>query len=82
MVSQHIAELSDHRHCGSGDILVLVCHFISQYHLTKESCDFMKSHHPPKFGGHRYCGSRDLTVVVVEEKDSTCSLKSAITAYL
>ena len=35
----------------------------------------MISHHPVKIGGHRHCGSGDITFLVVEEQDSTCSLK-------
>ena len=27
-------------HCGTGDIMVLFCHLISQDHAIKESCDF------------------------------------------
>ena len=28
MLSYHPAKFSGHRHCGSGDIIVLVCHVI------------------------------------------------------
>ena len=35
----------------------------------------MVSHHPAKFGGYRYFGSGD-DVFVVEQQDSTYSLKS------
>ena len=38
-------------------------------------------HQPAKFGGHRHCSCRGKTFLVVEEQDSTCSLKS-ITVYL
>ena len=41
MVSQHPARLGGHRHCGSGDIMVSVCHVILQEHLIKGSCDSM-----------------------------------------
>ena len=30
-----------HRHCGSGDMMVLVCHVILQDHVVKGYCDFM-----------------------------------------
>ena len=30
-----------HRNCGSGDIMVLACHVISQDDVTKQSYDFM-----------------------------------------
>ena len=30
-----------HRHCGSGDMMVLVCHVILQVHVMKRSCDFI-----------------------------------------
>ena len=41
IVCHHPAKFSGYAHYGSGDILVLVCHEISQYHVIKESCDFM-----------------------------------------
>ena len=39
--SHHITKFDGHRHCGSGDIVVLVCHIISQDYVIKWSCDFM-----------------------------------------
>ena len=30
MVSQHSAKFGGYRHCGSDDIIILVCHGISQ----------------------------------------------------
>ena len=30
-----------HRHCGSGDIMILICHVISQDYLTQKLCDFL-----------------------------------------
>ena len=69
---QHPVKFGDHRHCGGGDIMVLVCHIISQKHQTKGPQDFKggtpSSRHPAKFGGHRHCGedvfglSCDLTI--------------------
>ena len=44
-VSRHSARFGGHRHCGSGDRLVLVCHVISENHVIKGSCDF-KSRSP------------------------------------
>ena len=41
MVSHQPAKFGGHRHCGSGDIMVLVCHVISQHHVIKRSYDFM-----------------------------------------
>ena len=35
MVGRHPARFGDHDCCGSGDIMVLVCHIILQEHLTK-----------------------------------------------
>ena len=34
-------KFSGHRHSGSEDIMILVCHVILQDHLIKSSCDFM-----------------------------------------
>ena len=41
MLSDHPAKIVDHKHCGSGDIIVLVSHVILQDHLIKAPCDFM-----------------------------------------
>ena len=40
-VSSHSAKFGGHRHCGSGDIFILVCRIILQYHLIKGLCGFM-----------------------------------------
>ena len=40
-MSHHPAKFSGHRHSGGGDVMVLVCHVISQDHLIKKSSDFM-----------------------------------------
>ena len=34
-VSPHPAKFCGHRHCGSGDIMVLFCHVVLQEHVTK-----------------------------------------------
>ena len=39
MVSHQPDKFGGHRHCGSGDIMILVCHVILQGHMIKESCD-------------------------------------------
>ena len=39
--SYHSAKFGGHQHCGSGDIVVLVCHVILQDHMINGSCDFM-----------------------------------------
>ena len=41
MLSYHPAKIVDHKHCGSRDIIVLICHVILQDQLIKASCDFM-----------------------------------------
>ena len=41
MVCQHPAKFGGYRHCCSGDIIILVCHVISQDHLIKGLCDFI-----------------------------------------
>ena len=30
-----------HRHCGSGDVMFLVCHVTLQDHVIERSCDFL-----------------------------------------
>ena len=34
-LSYHLAKFGSHRHCGSGDIMILVYHVISQDHKIK-----------------------------------------------
>ena len=41
MGSHHPAKFSGHRHCGSGDITVLVCHMTLHDHVVKGLCDLM-----------------------------------------
>ena len=41
MISLDSTKFSGHRHCGSGDMMVLVCQVISDNHVTKGSFDFM-----------------------------------------
>ena len=41
-MSQHSTNFGVHRNCSIGDIMVLVCHIISQNHLIKVSFDFMR----------------------------------------
>ena len=40
-VSHHYASFGCHRHCGSGHIMELTCHLISQHHAIKFSYGFM-----------------------------------------
>ena len=40
MISHYRAKFGGHRHCDSGDIIVLVCHVISQEYVIKRSRDF------------------------------------------
>ena len=61
--------------CGSGDIMVLVCHVILNDSMIKGSCNFMggapRGKSPPaNSGGHRHCGGADM-FLVVEGQDST-----------
>ena len=34
-MSHHYAKCGGHRHCSSGDIMVLVCHVIMKDHMIK-----------------------------------------------
>ena len=69
-LSYHSAKFYSHRDCGSGDLMVLVCHMISLNHGIKESCDFMGRSSSrrviilQKFGVNRHCGKRDIMVSV------------------
>ena len=40
-MSYHPAKFDGHSHFGSGVIMILVCHLISQDHMIKGSEDFM-----------------------------------------
>ena len=37
----HPAKFGGHMHCGSADVMALVCHVMLQNHVIKGSCDFM-----------------------------------------
>ena len=56
MATYYPAKFGGHSHSANGVIMILVCHAISQEHLTKGSGDFMVggplmvSHHSAKFG--------------------------------
>ena len=41
MVKQHPVKFGGHRACGDGDVMILVCHMISEDHVIKGSCDFV-----------------------------------------
>ena len=40
-MSDHYAKFCGHSYSGSGVIMILVCHVISQDHVIKGPCDFM-----------------------------------------
>ena len=39
--SHHSAKFCGQRHCGSGDMMILVCQVMSQDHITKGTRDLM-----------------------------------------
>ena len=41
MVSDYPVKFDGDKHWGVGDIIVLVCHVISENHVLNGSCDFM-----------------------------------------
>ena len=41
LLNQHLTKFGGHRHCSVGDIIVLVCHMISQDYVMKGSCAFI-----------------------------------------
>ena len=45
MVNYHPDMFGDHKHCGSGDMMFLVCHVILQDHETQEPYDFIARSH-------------------------------------
>ena len=64
MVNHTPAKFDGCKHRGRGDIMILVCHVISQDHVTKGSNSIMgrSPSNPAKFGGHRHCGSGYVTI--------------------
>ena len=38
-MSQKPAKFGPHRHCGSGDTMLLVCHMMLKDHVIKISCE-------------------------------------------
>ena len=57
------ARFGSHRNCGSGDIILLVCHVISQDHMIKGSCVLIcrsPLRKVIKFGGYKHCGDGDF----------------------
>ena len=58
----HPAKFVGHKPCGSRNIMFLICHLISQDHVTQEPFDFI-AHHPIKLAGHRHCGSVDIMIL-------------------
>ena len=58
-------QFGDHKHCGSEDIMVLVCRVVSENYVLKRSWALwmgapMLSHHHANFSGHRDCTIRDV----------------------
>ena len=41
MLKYHLVTFVGHKHCGSGDIIILISQVISQDTVIKRSCDFM-----------------------------------------
>ena len=41
MTKHELARFGGHRHCDSGDIMILVCHVILQDNVIKRSYDFI-----------------------------------------
>ena len=61
----HHIKFRDHRHSGSGDMVVLVCHVILQNHVIKGRSPHRQEsikvgYHPTKFDGHRDSNSGDI----------------------
>ena len=40
-VTYHPAKFGSHRHCDSGDMMILVCHMILEDRVTKKLSNFM-----------------------------------------
>ena len=68
-----------HRYYVSVDIMVLVCHVISQDPIIKESCNFIgrssSSYHSANFSDHKHSGSGDIVVFVCQIRPRYQSVK-------
>ena len=40
-VRNHSTRFGNHSHCDGGDVIISICHVISQGHLVKRSCNFI-----------------------------------------
>ena len=60
-VSHHLTKFGSHRYCGSGDLMILVCHVIFQDHVIKGSRYFWVGAHQGKLP---FClvWSRDIII--------------------
>ena len=68
-VNHDPTKFGGHRHCSSGEIIVLVCHVILQGDVIKVSFDFIGRDHqseltPPTFGNYSHSGS-GVTMILV-----------------
>ena len=63
MGSHQHTKFGGHRHCGSGNMLILICQVISQDLVMKGTYDFKVSYHPATFGTNRHSGSGDMFLV-------------------
>ena len=50
-LSYHPTKFRGHRHFDSVNVMVLAYHVMSQDHVMRGSCDFMR-YHPAEFGSH------------------------------
>lgn len=69
--NNHLTRFGGHEHCGSGDVMFLIFHMISQDHVPQEPWDFLGrspkvSHHHASIEGHRHCGSGDVMALVFQ----------------
>ena len=65
----HPAKFGGDSHCGSGDIMILVCYVILQDHVIKglslyRQAPIKVSYHPANFVGHKHCGGGDIMILV------------------
>ena len=68
MVSYHLTKLGGYKHCGSGNIMVLICHMTSQDHVIQWLCDFMGgSQCPTMFCSHRHGGMGNIMILVCQK---------------
>ena len=69
MVSHHLPNINTHKHCGSGDAVLVFSGDLTRLRNQRVMWPYgqeplIAGYHLGKFGGHRHFGSGDITILV------------------